>query len=99
MSVDPGFVDRHWDCFWLKADSPARGKGDAQYAPKTDFWGRTRPADQAPDLGALAYSAYWADNRAIPGRPDGHNWPYRFAPLPGVGMEMPDLWFLPKDEK
>jgi hypothetical protein len=98
MSAEPGFVASGAFCYWLRKDSAARGKGAAEFAPKTDFWGRTRPIDKAPDLGAFPYSSYWADEDTS--RPEemvrGYwGWPYRFARY----REIRDLWFLPENEK
>ena len=70
LSVDPGFVEPDLMCYWLRADSPARGKGMTDYAPRTDFWGRELPAGTAPDLGALAYSRYWAGQEAMKTSPN-----------------------------
>jgi hypothetical protein len=98
MSAEPGFVAPKAFCYWLKEDSVARGKGATEFAPETDFWGRARPADRAPDLGAFPYSPYWADEDIS--RPEemarGYwGWPYRFARY----REIRDLWFLPENEK
>jgi parallel beta-helix repeat protein len=42
LTGDPRFLDPTRGVFWLRQDSPAIGKGSAQYAPPTDFWGRPR---------------------------------------------------------
>jgi len=98
LSAEPGFIAPGSFCYWLREDSAARGKGAAEFAPKTDFWGRTRPEDKAPDLGALPYSPYWADEDTS--QPEemvrGYwGWPYRFARY----REIRDLWYLPEGEK
>lgn len=97
LSADAGFVNPVAHCFWLRADSVARGKAAAEFAPQTDFWGRTLPGDKAPDLGAFTYSPYWASPEAVPEKSAGFGWPYRFTGHSGT--EIPDLWFVPADEK
>jgi len=42
LSAEPGFIAPRTFCYWLREDSIARGKGAADFAPKTDFWGRKR---------------------------------------------------------
>ena len=99
MSADPGLS--------IRAGIASGSKPTARHAAREARNTRQRPISggglgprtRRRTWARLTYSAHWADKSAIPGRPDGHNWPYRFAPLPGVGMEMPDMWFLPKDEK
>jgi len=39
--------------YWLREDSPARGKGSSKYAPVKDFWGRSYPENQPIDIGAF----------------------------------------------
>jgi len=88
---DPKFVDARHGIYWLRADSPAIGKASAPDAPKADFWGRARPEDKAPDLGAFAFDpaldlkqAAWAPS----------SWAYSF----GVNDERggpPDFWARP----
>jgi len=98
LSAEPGFVAPGAFCYWLREDSVVRGKGAAEFAPKTDFWGRPRSADKAPDLGALPYSPYWAGADASRSEEmvSGYwGWPYRFARY----HEIRDLWFLPENEK
>ena len=53
---DPRFVDPTRGVFWLRQDSPAIGKGSAQYAPATDFWGRPRPKGGLPEKSASGES-------------------------------------------
>lgn len=55
LTGDPRFVDSSRGVFWLRANSPAIGKGSAEHAPEHDFWSRPRPKDRKPDLGALPY--------------------------------------------
>lgn len=93
LSADAGFVNPVTHCYWLRADSAARGKATAEFAPKTDFWGRALPADKAPDLGAFSYSKYWASDEAVPEKNAGFGWPYRFTTR--ADNEIVDLWFLP----
>jgi hypothetical protein len=98
LSAEPGFVASGAFCYWLREDSVARDRGAAKHAPKTTFWGRARPSDKAPDLGAFPYSPYWAgaggsrSEKMISGY---WGWPYRFARY----REIRDLWFLPENEK
>lgn len=96
LSVDPGFVEPDLMCYWLRADSPACGKGMAEYAPKTDFWGRELPVGTAPDLGAFVYSSYWASQEAMKTLPN--RFPNRFAPGRS-DWELPDLWFVPGNDR
>jgi parallel beta-helix repeat protein len=96
LSVDPGFLQPNLMCYWLRKDSPARGKGTTEYAPKTDFWGRELPAVTPPDLGALVYSNYWASEEAMNTLPN--RFPNRFA-QGRTEWELPDLWFAPKDDR
>jgi hypothetical protein len=91
LTGDPRFVEAARGVFWLRADSPAIGKAAAAYAPRSDFWGRPRPEDRAPDIGAFPYLAALADERARAGWWQG--WPYRFAAK--ATMDVPDLWALP----
>ena len=98
LSAEPGFVAPGAFCYWLRQDSVARSRGVAEFAPKTDFWGRARPTDKAPDLGALPYSPYWADMDASRSEEmvSGYwGWPYRFARY----YEIRDFWLLPENEK
>jgi hypothetical protein len=91
-TADPRFVDAARGVFWLRADSPAIAKGAAQYAPRTDFWGRPLPAGRPPDIGAFTYVPALAGERARAGWWQG--WPYRFAAK--AEMDVPDLWALPE---
>lgn len=88
ITGDPGFVDAGKGVFWLREDSPARGKGSPQYAPAMDFWGRIRPKDQPPDIGALTFVPYLATEEV---RAD---WDYGWAYHRHSGM-LPDFWALP----
>jgi len=86
---DPRFVKPDYGVFWLRADSPAIGKGTPEYAQPTNFWGRPSPRGKAPDLGAFAFVPSLATEKA---RTGWHGWPYRFAPQ--GDMELPDPWAL-----
>jgi parallel beta-helix repeat protein len=55
VTGDPKFVDANKGLFWLRPQSPARGKGSAENAPEIDFWGRPRAKDRPPDLGAMPF--------------------------------------------
>ena len=55
VSRDPLFLDPHHGLFWLRKESAAIGKGRAEYAPVSDFWGRPVPKDNTCDLGAFAF--------------------------------------------
>jgi parallel beta-helix repeat protein len=88
---DPRFFKPDCGVFWLRADSPAIGKGTPEHAPATDFWDRPLPRGKAPDLGAFAFVPSLATEKA---RVGWYGWPYRFAPK--GEMEMPDPWALPQ---
>ena len=75
---------------WLRADSPAIGKGSPQHAPATDFWGRPRPRDKAPDLGAFPFEPALARPEFRAGWDSG--WPYHRH---GNKVGLPDPWMLP----
>ena len=84
------FTDARHGIFWLRAGSPAIGKGAAEFAPEEDFWGRPRAADAAPDLGAFAFRSELDPKRAA-WAPS--SWSYSF----GVHDERggpPDFWTL-----
>jgi len=83
----PGFVDAGKGVFWLREDSPAIGKGAPQYARPTDFWGRCRPKDQPPDLGAFPFVSSLVTEQV---RAD---WDYGWAYHRHSGM-LPDFWSL-----
>jgi parallel beta-helix repeat protein len=88
---DPRFVDRNKGVFWLRADSPAIGKGAAQYAPATDFWGRPRPANKAPDLGAFPFASALTRDQV---RADwDYGWAYHRH---GTEAGLPDPWTRPE---
>lgn len=87
VSGNPMFVDAGKGLFWLRAGSAARGKGSAKHAPGTDFWGRPRAKDQAPDVGALSFVPALAQPRA-PERFE-FGWTYYRH---GSGGTIPDFW-------
>jgi parallel beta-helix repeat protein len=93
LTGDPGFVDPVKGVFWLREDSPAIGKGSTQYAPATDFWGRPRPKDKIPDLGAFNFEPALAGERI---RADwDYGWAYHRH---GNQSGPPDPWLLPATE-
>jgi parallel beta-helix repeat protein len=94
LTGDPRFVDPTRGVFWLREDSPAIGKGLPQYAPKTDFRGRLRAQDKAPDLGAFAFVPILTRERV---RADwDHGWAYHRH---GNKVGLPDPWVLPDAAK
>jgi len=90
LTGDPRFVDATRGVFWLQADSPALGKGSAEYAPSVDFWGRARPPGKAPDLGAFAFEPLLTHERIRAGW--DHGWAYHRH---GNKVGLPDMWMLP----
>jgi len=91
VSFDPLFLDAQKCVFYLKAGSPAIGKGSKEYAPERDFFNRKRPVDKAPDLGCFAYEPSLLSPEA---RKDWYyQWPFVFK---GHSETMPDLWKLPE---
>jgi hypothetical protein len=93
IDADPRFVDPARGVYWLRADSPAIGKGSSQYAPATDFWGRPRPKDKAPDLGAFPFEPILTGKQV---RADWNaGWPYHRH---GNKAGLPDPWALPSAE-
>lgn len=52
---DPLFVNRRDRDYRLTSESPAIGLGLPEYAPGTDYTGRTRPRGSAPAAGAFEY--------------------------------------------
>ena len=89
LTGDPRFVDPTKGVFWLREDSPAIGKGSSQYAPTTDFWGRLRPKDKIPDLGAFTFEPLFAQKQVRAGWDSG--WAYHRH---GNTAGLPDLWLL-----
>ncbi|MBI2929916.1 MAG: right-handed parallel beta-helix repeat-containing protein [Verrucomicrobia bacterium] len=93
VTGDPMFVDANKGLFWLRPESPARGKGSLEHAPDTDFWGRARPKDRPPDLGALPFVPELARPEARQRFENG--WAYFRH---GSGGTMPDFWTLTSSE-
>ena len=103
LTGDPRFVDPTRGVYWLRADSPAIGKGSAQYAPPTDFWGRSRPQnrlagaqhsalrtqDSTIDLGAFVFEPILTGKQVRADWDSG--WPYHRH---GSKAGLPDLWAL-----
>lgn len=90
LTGDPRFVDAAKGVFWLREDSPAIGRASPHYAPTTDFWGRPRPQDRAPDVGALAFEPLLTGEEV---RADwDHGWAYHRH---GTKAGLPDPWVLP----
>ena len=87
IAGDPGFVDGGKGVFWLRENSPAIGSGALQHAPVIDFWGRSRPKDRSPDIGAFPFVSYLAAEQS---RAD---WDYGWAYHRHSGM-LPDFWSL-----
>jgi pectate disaccharide-lyase len=90
ITGNPMFVDAVKGLFWLRAESPARGKGSSAQAPETDFWGRPRPKHQPVDLGAMPFIPELAKAEARQRFEFG--WAYYRH---GSGGTIPDLWVLP----
>lgn len=97
ISDNPMFVDDGHGVFWLKAGSPAVGKGTLQYAPTTDFWGRPIPKDKPSDIGAFPFISSLSDLSDWESRQKTLGWPFGWAYLfnSDAGLEMHDLWTLP----
>jgi parallel beta-helix repeat protein len=93
LTADPRFVDATKGVFRLRQDSPAIGKGSPQYAAARDFWGRERPKDRSPDLGAFAFEPLLTGNRARGGWDGG--WAYHRH---GNKAGLPDPWTLPRSK-
>ncbi|HJT78642.1 MAG TPA: right-handed parallel beta-helix repeat-containing protein [Gemmataceae bacterium] len=92
VTGDPLFVDPARGVYWLRPDSPAAGKGGAEYAPDADFWGRPAKKGGPVDLGCFALVPSLAEPQA---RSRWHlGYAYRFRP--GGPQDMPDLWAPPK---
>jgi hypothetical protein len=79
--------------FWLRRGSPGIAKGTPDYAPATDFWGRPRPKDRIPDLGAFVFEPALTGTR-IRSSWDG-GWAYHRH---GNKTALPDPWTLPSPE-
>lgn len=90
LTGDPMFLDPTKGVFWLREGSPAIGKGSPQHAPATDFWGRPRRPDTAPDLGAFAFEPVLTREQVRAGW--DHGWPYHRH---GEKAGLPDPWMLP----
>ncbi len=90
LTGDPGFVDPVKGVFWLQEGSPAIEKGSQQYAPMTDFWGRPRPKDKIPDLGAFAFELLLIQEKVRATWDNG--WAYHRH---GNNIGLPDPWVLP----
>ena len=90
ITANPMFVDASKGLFWLRADSPARGRGWPGHAPTSDFWGRPRAQDRPPDLGAMPFIPELAEPEARQRFEFG--WAYYRH---GSGGTIPDLWLLP----
>jgi parallel beta-helix repeat protein len=94
LTGDPKFVDPTKGVFWLREGSPAIAKGTPDYAPATDFWGRLRAQDKAPDLGAFAFVPILTGEQV---RADwDHGWAYHRH---GNKVGLPDPWVLPDAPK
>jgi parallel beta-helix repeat protein len=91
ISGDPVFVEPRRGVFWLRENSPAIGKGSLQHAPTMDFWGRPRPKDKAPDLGAFEFVPALATEEARAGWDYG--WTYHRH---GQSKGLPDFWTPPE---
>jgi parallel beta-helix repeat protein len=81
LTGDPGFIRTRWGIYWLCKDSSAREHGDPKVAPDTDLWGRPRPKDRTPDLGAYQFIPS-IESQAI-------QWQYTKE------RTIPDLWQVP----
>ena len=85
----PEFVNSKFGIYWIGQKSDARGRGNPNIIPETDLWGRSRPKNVAPDLGAYQYLELTLSEK------DVKKWQYgsRFdTPEPG---DLPDLWLSP----
>ncbi len=91
LSADPLFLDAAKGTFYLKEDSPAIGRGSAEYAPERDFFNRPLPKDKAPDLGCFPYEP----SLLLPdARQDWYRqWPFLFRVRPDDTL--PDFWHPP----
>lgn len=90
LTGDPLFVDPKRGVFWLREGSPAIAKGTPDYAPATDFWGRPRPKDKAPDMGAFTFDPVLTHEQVRAGWDNG--WAYHRH---GNNIGLPDPWVLP----
>jgi parallel beta-helix repeat protein len=89
VTGDPLFADANKGLFWLRAESPVRGRGSSEHSPVTDFWGRTRSQGQPPDLGAMPF----ASKLLLPEVRDRfeYGWAYYRH---GARGTVPDFWAL-----
>ena len=91
---DPLFLDKAKGAFYLKAGSPAIGKGSKEYAPKNDFFGRPLRKDRLPDLGCFPYDPALLAPQT---RSDWYyQWPFLFR---GHGDTIPDFWNVSKQSE
>jgi len=93
LTGNPRFVDPTKGVFWLREDSPAIGKGSPQHAPTTDFWGRPRPRDKSPDLGAFSFEPLLTQKQVRASWDSG--WAYHRH---GSRVGLPNPWVLPPSE-
>jgi parallel beta-helix repeat protein len=68
-----GFVNSSEGLYWLKSDSPARGKALSNIAGPVDFFGN--PVSSVTDIGSFQYSAtYASDQRVLDPSPASPNY-------------------------
>jgi hypothetical protein len=91
LSADPMFLSPHKGIFWLKAESPALGKGAIEHMSNSDFWGRPMPRDKSPDLGAFAFVPWLLNPKSR--ATWFHDWAYGYQPHELA--DMPDVWVFP----
>lgn len=87
-----GFICAKRGIFWLGEKSDAIGRGNPKTSPVVDLWGKPRPKDRAPDLGAYQFINIPLSDRII------NRWQYssRFDTSLQSG-ELPDLWQIPSE--